>query len=119
MTDSCAPIPPLSVCREAAANTLGKESFMKTIPEKSWRLPFTRISRTWSTNHWLIAHRAGLQGQQTQNANWAAAAVEMPYVPLPPATAAARVGPKRRQRAAENDWENEGGTTQPPMRAAR
>jgi len=73
--------------------------------------------KTGSSNHWIVAHRRVPQGRQTQNAGWAAAAIERPGAIRQPTTAVARVGPARRQRAAECEWENEGGTTQPAMRA--
>jgi hypothetical protein len=93
------------------------ESFMKSrISGSNWRLALGRVPYVWSKNHWIISHRLG---PQIQDAAWAAAAIDahyhcVPDVPRSPATAVARVGPTRRQRAAENDWENEGGATQPP-----
>jgi hypothetical protein len=87
-------------------------------PESKPHRAFGRIPYAWSKNDWIISNRLGPQGQQTQDAAWAAAAVDALYIPRPPttSTSAARVGPARRQRAAENEWENEGGATQPPMR---
>ncbi len=87
------------------------------IPERNWRQAIGRVAHASSKNHWINSHRLGSHLQQTPDASWAAAAIDAAYVPLPPATAAARVGPARRQRAAENDWENEGGATQPPVLA--
>jgi len=93
------------------------------IPERNWRQACGRVAQAWKKNHWVISHRLGPQGQQTQNAGWAAAATDTESpdvasnVPGPPATAAARVGPARRQRAAESEWENEGGATQTPAPA--
>jgi hypothetical protein len=100
---------------QAASHLISTESVMTTkIPERNWRLARGRVLHAWSKNHWIISHRLGPQGRQTQDASWAAAAVvDAPYVPRSPATAAAHVGPTRRQRAAENEWENEGGATQP------
>jgi hypothetical protein len=87
-------------------------------PERNWRLALGRVPHAWSRNHWLLSHRLG---PQTQDAGWVAAGEAhyhyVPDVPRLPATAVARVGPTRRQRAAENDWENEGGATQPPALA--
>jgi hypothetical protein len=91
-----------------------------SIPERNWRLAFGRVPHAWSRNHWIISQRSGPQGQQTQDAAWVPAIdAHYHYVPRPPATAAARVGPARRQRAAENNWENEGGATQPQLLAPR
>jgi len=84
------------------------------IPEGNWHQARGRVSQGWSQNHWIISHRLGPQGQQTQDAGWAMASVDAPYGSRLPATAAARVGPARRQRAAESDWENEGGATPTP-----
>jgi hypothetical protein len=80
---------------------------MKPIPERNWRPASDRVAHAWSRNHWINSHRSRPRGQRTRDAGWTA--IDTPYVPLPPATAAARVGPARRQRAAESDWENEGG----------
>jgi hypothetical protein len=107
---------------QTAANIIGTENFMKSrIPERNWRLAFGRVPYAWSREHSIIAHRLGPQGQQTQDAGRAAVVDAdyhyVPHVPQSPATAAARVGPTRRQRAAENNWENEGGSTQPPALA--
>jgi hypothetical protein len=87
------------------------------IPERNWRLACGRVPHAWSRNHWIISHRLRPQGQQAHDAGWAMAALEAPYVLRSPGTSVGRVGPARRQRAAENDWENEGGATQPAMRA--
>jgi hypothetical protein len=95
------------------------ENFMKSrIPDRNWGLAFGRVPHAWSRNHWMVSRRSGPQGQQTQDAAWMPAAdAHYQYVPGAPATAAAHVGPARRQRAAENNWENEGGATQPPALA--
>ena len=84
--------------------------------ERSWRRANNHIGRTWRKTRWIISHRLERQPQQIQiqrTCSTEATLNSEPPVtsvgsPLP-VTAAARVGPARRQRAAESEWENEGG----------
>jgi hypothetical protein len=75
-----------------------------SVPERLWRQATGRVAHAWTRNHWIISHRRGSQVQPAQDASWAEAAVVTSAVNLLPSTAVARVGPARRQRAAESEW---------------
>lgn len=78
------------------------------ILERNWRQTSGRVAHAWTKNHWIVSHRLGSQGQQTQDIGWSRAGVGGPLASFR-SVAGAGIEPPRPTRAAESDWDNESG----------